>query len=82
MAAPVRQKWIVKAKLHQCMVGLTDLNGFPMRKATLLLSSHESLVKRLRVQCDHSHTHSVVEGQHYGINRSVIAQKWPDKMCS
>ena len=71
---------VVTAKLHQCQVGLTDIHGQPVRKATLLMASDEALVRRLRRLCPGDHEHSILQGSDEGGRKTRQAQTWPMKM--
>jgi len=67
--------------LDQCQVGLVDPVGIPTGKATLFLSSNETLIYRLRRRCDNSHVHQPLEGAIAGVSRCRFAQRGPVQLC-
>ena len=70
------QPGVVRATCDQCMKGLRSKTGQPARKRTSFVASSEYLVRRLRVKCDESHKHCILESGH-----TKPAQVWPAQLC-
>jgi hypothetical protein len=65
----------------QCQIGLVDPAGAITKIPTMFISDSETVLKRLRLRCDGSHTHQAIEGSVSGIGRSRFAQAWPRRLC-
>ena len=66
---------VVRVVCDQCMKGLMTPYG-TAKKPTSFVASHEKLVRRLRVRCDHSHRHIQLEG-----SLTKPAQQWSQQLC-
>ena len=69
-----------KAKFHQCLLGLIDQNGEPIKKATEVWASTWVLIYRLHgLICDEKH--QIAEGTVRGQDRCDYAKVWPRRLC-
>ena len=63
------------------MMGLrtTDKNGreLPAKKPTRFMTNSKEIAKELRIRCDGSHTHGILEGR----RATRASAEYPDKMC-
>ncbi|CAK0806782.1 unnamed protein product [Prorocentrum cordatum] len=64
--------------LHQCMYGLVDENGTPIRKATRMLVPYGSCFPSwLERRCDGGHAHAETVGRSAMLSRSAA---WPEEL--
>ena len=62
------------AMVDQCMAGLTNSKGMPIRKRTELWASDEALIRHAaEFQCDGGHEHATLEGK----EETSKARFWP-----
>ena len=70
------------AYCEQCVFGLCDAAGEPTLKPTAFVASSETLVERLRQECNGRHLkHAQLAGTLYGMSKTSYAQQWPKKLC-
>ena len=69
------------AHCDQCMYGLVDAANVPTRKSTAFVSSSETLIWRLRNQCNGKHQHAQLAGSLNGIPKCKFSQVWPYAVC-
>ena len=71
--------------VDQCMYGLTvPTQGgqeLPARKPTCFRTTKESLASGLAVECDGGHGHLPLEGNYHGVNRSKMAESYPEHLA-
>ena len=72
--------------VDQCMYGLTvptqEGHQLPARTPTCFRTTKESLAAGLSVECDGSHGHLPLEGSYQGVNRSKMAENYPEELAS
>ena len=69
-----------KVTFHQCLLGLCDQDGTPVRKATTMWASTWVLIHRLHGYICYER-HQAVQGTSGGQDRTDFVKVWPRRLC-
>ena len=69
-----------KVSFHQCLLGLCDQDGTPVRKATQMWASTWVLIHRLHGYICYER-HQAVGGTSGGQDRTDFVMVWPKRLC-